>query len=477
MFKRIFTLLFCLFLVFNCSAFTVFANGDSPDGVPVGYSPAGLNDQVDAFRAYCKSRNLFVEGSALDTITDVTTSIYQHLVADAGLDINELQNQIYKKTSGNVGAQWFFTQTGISAYNRLFAELLQNNDLAVGDTVDNKNIFNGEKFIDDDGNSCLVYIIHNRTNTQSGSFLKADCIGQYGSYLKYTGDTLSSMLNVNEYFNAEFHIYGRTYIGNLTQAGKNSNGLGYSKVIKTFNNQTNIEVVTTYDAYWVINSTNTPINGGTVVYKLDDGNYYIGTLADGLLNSSYSSTYAKVKGIKINLTPPADTETSSSVTTQNVYYTTNNQTINNNNYEGDTYITNEGDVITNNPDPTPTPGGQDPGWNVGGGQGSYNDGQGNNYTINFPDFELPDLNIDWSIQGLGNKFPFSIPFDIASLISVLNAEPEAPRFQGTVNFGFTTWDYDINLQQFDTVAQVCRIAELLLLVFGLILITRSIIKG
>lgn len=463
MFKRFFTLLICLFIIFTFSVPVFAGTGPDNDGIPIGYSPAGYHDQVDAFRSYCKSRNLVIEGSALDTITHVTSSIYQRLVADAGLDINQLQNEIYKNTKDNVGAKWFFTTTGIAAYNRLFSELLQNNDLSVGETVNNKNIYKGDLYTDADGNSCLVWDMPSVTNNSPGY-----TPNKYGTTYKYNGYDIKdlydsgqtsisftgSRLNGSDYtISKSILFYSNHYDA--------SDDVQFSNIYKSnasFSNYFYSIFYANSDAYGTYSCQCIAyhVNGGSKLYigsYIDCRNYKV---SKEVWNSF------EVYDYPANITP-----------NQTVYYTTNNTIINNNNYEGDTYITNEGDVINNNP----APGGKDPGWDVGGGQGSYDDGNGNSYTINFPDFELPDLNIDWSIQGLGNKFPFSIPFDIASLISVLNAEPEAPRFQGTMDLGITTYNYDIDLAQFDTVASACRIAELLLLVFGLIMITRSIIKG
>ena len=120
MLKRFITSLFCLFLFFNSFNFVVFA--DTQSTVPDGYSPCGLNDQVDAFKSYCQSRNLVIEGSGLDAVTSFTTNAYQGSVTKVGLDVNQLQNEIYKRTKDNAGAKWFFTSTGIAAYNRIFAE-------------------------------------------------------------------------------------------------------------------------------------------------------------------------------------------------------------------------------------------------------------------------------------------------------------------------------------------------------------------
>lgn len=458
MLKRIITSLFCLLFIFvsipifgftDFFSVSVYAGtGPDNDGVPIGYSPAGLNDQVDAFRSYCKSRNLFIEGSALDTVSSVTSEIYQHLVADAGLDINQLQNEIYKKTNDNVGAQWFFTTTGISAYNRLFAEFLQNNNLAVGDENVDKTLYSGKSYTDPDGNKCLVWVC---TSLPQNANYPSDKILYRGSAYLYNTSQLVAMNGSSVTYHPTTSQSITKYI--LTQDG----------VIRMCY-QNNYSYGTAISGKY--SDGDTYFDGkGIIAYTPSNDKYYFA----GYMRRTWSryNTNTETFFDWVQLTFSSD-----QVENANVNVTST--VINNNNYEGDTYITNEGDV--NPPAETPS-GGNDPGWNVGGGQGSYDDGQGNNYTINFPDFELPDLNIDWSIQGLGNKFPFSIPFDIASLVTVLNAEPEAPRFQGTMDLGITTYDYDINLAQFDTVASACRIAELLLLVFGLIMITRSIIKG
>lgn len=465
MFKRITTLLICFFIIFTFT-FSVPVFADVQSNVPDGYSPCGLNDQVDAFKSYCQSRNLVIEGSGLDVVTAFTTNAYQGAIRKAGLDINELQNQIYKNTN-NVGAKWFFTQTGISAYNRIFAEFLQNNDLEVGDTADaiNNTVYSGELITDINGVSCLVTVINSQNFVDVGTnkyyvSSNSDEFLYYGS--KYLLDGFEAYTYKQNYPSINPITYQSGFYSNSSTTTLADISISSSSSKPTLNNYYYIFVVSRASSQSRIyggdyNLESITYNGYvSIIHNVYNNRYYLGSIS----NNSYVASDTRIYPVTID--------------SADIYLTTNNNTINNNTYEGDTYITNEGDV---NPPAEIPPGGNDPGWNVGGGQGSYDDGQGNNYTINFPDFELPDLNIDWSIQGLGNKFPFSIPFDIAALVTVLNAEPEAPRFQGTVNFGFTSWDYDINLEQFDSVAQACRIAELLLLVFGLILITRSIIKG
>lgn len=77
-----------------------------------------------------------------------------------------------------------------------------------------------------------------------------------------------------------------------------------------------------------------------------------------------------------------------------------------------------------------------------------------------------------------NKFPFSVPFALISLVEKLNATGEAPRWvipfkiAGVVNYSFV-----IDMSQFESVAAVMRTLMTILFIAALILITRNIIKG
>lgn len=447
MLKRFTTSLFCLFLIFASIPFigdtqflcsSVYADSD----LPTGYTPANTDtDLASSFNDYVKSRNANFNGSLPDAANIYILNLMNKGAQNLNTNLDTIKSKIAKKSDTGGRIIWYFDSTVTNFYNSLFDFLLQDLDLSVGDTA-NEELYNGFVFTDDNNNSCLCTVTTTVYNSYTGYIQKED-IKQVGTPFIYEGSTLFN----NSLTEVPFVKGGRTYTFTL------------------FRNSSGVSLVNSLNNYRFIYKNDGTENGFlTIFYAQDDHLLYYGSI-----NTITGQTYNGFHGGRMYSSYIQNGGANQSTVN---FVTIDNRTINNNNYEGDTYITNEGDVINN-----VTPGGQNPGWDVGGGQGSYEDNSGNSYTINFPDFELPDLNIDWSIQGLGNKFPFSIPFDIVSLVTVLNAEPEAPRFQGTVNFGFTTWDYDINLQQFDNVAQVCRIAELLLLVFGLILITRSIIKG
>lgn len=87
------------------------------------------------------------------------------------------------------------------------------------------------------------------------------------------------------------------------------------------------------------------------------------------------------------------------------------------------------------------------------------------------------MDINWSIEGLGEKFPFSIPFDLIAFFTVLNAEPEIPEIQGTIDLGLVQWDIDWDLEEFNSLASLLRNLEFIGFCIALALITRRLIKG
>ena len=90
----------------------------------------------------------------------------------------------------------------------------------------------------------------------------------------------------------------------------------------------------------------------------------------------------------------------------------------------------------------------------------------------FFDFAPEDLVLPASLTDL---FPFCIPKDIYDLVTVFNAEPEAPHFVFDVPFPYMEepWHIDIDFAVWDSVALVLRRLELLLFVVGLAMATRN----
>ena len=85
------------------------------------------------------------------------------------------------------------------------------------------------------------------------------------------------------------------------------------------------------------------------------------------------------------------------------------------------------------------------------------------------DFSLPKLII--------TKFPFCIPFDVARLIGLLEADPKAPIFKVPLKYG-AVMDEEItlDLSQFSDAIRIVRWGELILFVAGLAYVTRNYIK-
>ena len=85
-----------------------------------------------------------------------------------------------------------------------------------------------------------------------------------------------------------------------------------------------------------------------------------------------------------------------------------------------------------------------------------------------------ELKDDLSIQGLETVFPFCLPWDFASFISLLRADPVAPKFElQALNADGETISYTFDLSTFDSVALVCRNMELLAFIIALILLTKG----
>ena len=85
------------------------------------------------------------------------------------------------------------------------------------------------------------------------------------------------------------------------------------------------------------------------------------------------------------------------------------------------------------------------------------------------DLSLPKLII--------TKFPFCIPFDVARLIGLLEAQPKAPIFKVPLKYG-SVMDEEItlDLSQFSDAIRIVRWGELILFVAGLAYVTRNYIK-
>ena len=475
MLKRVITLLFCIIIIFvaifgfavgvvSVPTFLAYA-----EDIPVGYTQVDSTSELtDCFLAYCRSRDTDIVGGGANVIANFTYSAFLDASKALGINLTELQSELYYKQDGNQGIKWFMTATGVSAFNNLFAKLITEAGLEVGDTAD-EQLYSGYYLSDDDGNTCLVYVVNNfyKVNNRS-DFNESNYIISRGTYLKYT---TSDLINCYD--------HGISPVINYRNEAYNvplykPNNYFYSFENSTSNVYSGIYADGTHESPSSPYIKEFKCEGYTIaVYDLNTNKTYIGRYSYCMGKyGNNQQTYNRFGGSIQALTGISYDGATNPVTIN--FITINNSTIKNE-YEGDTYINNEGDVInegdnntTINYNPYPGGGGTTTGPNT---IGTGSDG------ITFPDINLNLPEINWSIGDLSNKFPFSIPFDLVALVRVLDAPPEAPRFQGTLDLGVTTYNYDINLEAFNPVASACRIAETLLFVFVLIMITRNLIKG
>lgn len=93
---------------------------------------------------------------------------------------------------------------------------------------------------------------------------------------------------------------------------------------------------------------------------------------------------------------------------------------------------------------------------------------------------VPQFPSDWVVvNGLQDFFPFCIPWDLAFIISLLQAEPEAPYFEWEMNFGKYADPYMITIDfaPYETVARVLRVMMVIVFLFFLVRKTRKLIRG
>lgn len=76
-------------------------------------------------------------------------------------------------------------------------------------------------------------------------------------------------------------------------------------------------------------------------------------------------------------------------------------------------------------------------------------------------------------------FPFCIPFDLVKLIRIFNKPAFAPKWEINFEKSFFGVDYTfvIDMSKFDSLARIFRLLETALFIFGLIMVTRNLIKG
>lgn len=413
------------------------------------------NEQLaEAFRYYCKSRDLTIEGSLADGLTTFTTNAFNGLCNTLGIDITALQANIKYQTDNNTGTKFLFNALSIDAYNRIFAQFLQDNDLSVGDSADqaNNTVYSGEYFTDLDGNSCLVFQVTQTFGYDSTTDRANDYILAYGTPLKYSSSAMKILYDAGT----------TSFTYNLVSGvSRNiSTYRYYSDKLYSFGNTTGYAL---NNAFYSDEASNYPYTNitadgyGAIYRNTNTQSLYFGRINFVSYNNAYNGGARSYVGNLIQIYKFDDEP--DDIQNVVIYLTTNNTTINNNNYEGDTVINNNGDTNNYYPDTPDTP---DP--------PTIPDSGG------WQDFSLPDMPNDWLIYGMEKKFPFDIPFNIMFALSLLNHEPEIPHFEGDIDLKVCTWHYDIDLTPFDDIATILRKFEVLAFIIGLAILTKNLIN-
>lgn len=351
----------------------------------------------------------------------------------------------------------------MSLWNRIFAELLQNNDLEVGDTDVDKRVYSGKYYTSPDGYKCLIFVINEPFN--SDIYYKDDSyIKYYGTALKYQPIDFYNAWKNNIKINIK--VSNNLNVSNQTVYGENARDICYTAVSGT----------PPYYNYGVLYRGDNSNDNSIPKYR---GYYSIVQDSTGAIKpTQYSGdgnvasfAYYRYGGSISNNIDDENIDVTSPIIKQKLPESDKSTIIDD---DGNTSSGGSGDPDTPNP---PNPGGTVPDNWPSGTHGSGTVGSDGTWDFDIP-FSLPDLNIDWSISGLTEKFPFSIPFDLVSFYTMLNAEPRAPAIDANIPLGdWYTWHFRADFSQYENWAEIIRNVEFIGFVIGLIYITIRLVKG
>lgn len=422
-------------------------------------SSISRQDLIDSFTAYCKSRNVLVNGTLLGSAAEWIGSTLENTIDVLGIDMNYLQAQINKETSGNLGVRWLISANGIGLYNRILAELLQREELEVGDTDVYKKVYSGDTFTDYDGNKCLVYYVDSNVSYAGNVHVPL----KFGTPYKYTPNQLYNMQG--DY--ASYTPYeGKTFRDYITPQ--------FNDNFANFVNFTGKYIGTEYEYKMLIRATRIEDgkiirSGHRAIFKVN-GSYYFGHFlnvidaspVDPHVSAYYWTTFEspipdpseKVDPTDVTVMTPTDKPIKPDL-------------------PDDKPVTIDPDGNTDIPS-DPDPSGPDiPDWGTDTEVNPKPDGDG----WDIP-FTMPNLNIDWSLKDIGHKFPFCIPSDIVSFYRTLSVEPEAPSIDAHIPLGsFYDWHFVADFSQYDRWAVIIRAVEYVGFVIGLIYFTVRLVKG
>lgn len=95
-----------------------------------------------------------------------------------------------------------------------------------------------------------------------------------------------------------------------------------------------------------------------------------------------------------------------------------------------------------------------------------------------PDVEAPEDVTPYTVK-IGEVFPFCIPFDLYHMVTMFDADPEAPHAKWEFSLPWSPqekYKVEWDLKEFDTLAELCRKLELVLFCVGLAVVTSKLIK-
>lgn len=446
MLKRI-LIIFAISIILTATFFEGYCIKYPVFGANVWQETDTLDLQTKAFLYYCKSRDLTIDGSVANAVTNFTSKTYKGLLNTVGIDMNAIQADI-KYSTDSTGYKFLFTATGASLMNRIFSQFLQDNDLEVGDSVD-EELYSGEWFEDDNGNGCWVTIQDRATVGNSNWDTYMIKLGTAYRYTGYDAYLLTNNATQVKTLNTVWHGNNYTWYLNVdtryndrVSVGSSSSTSGTGQLIIRMRNDDRL-----YDGY---------VN----IIKFSN-KYYIGGYYYTPSNSTGSKNSSTVLELVDASADPVDIVMQSTTINNNTYNNNTYTIIYDNGTVNNYYDNDEPDPDTPSPDPpdpdTPSP----PDLPSGDG---------------WDDFTLPEMPNDWLIYGMEKKFPFDIPFNIMFALSLLNHEPVIPHFEGDIDLKVCNWHYDIDLAPFDDIATMLRKFEVLAFIIGLAIMTKELIN-
>lgn len=514
----------------GCSSYAEDINYMSDEELEAAYQ-AYLQSKGGGLIGNAGARIAYTNGKMLNFLTsEANTTPFKSLNDVKGLmnwqktELESGNSSVLQLSMSEGGASVFSLYTQWLMQKHFFGNGVEENDNGMFDNGVNNNIFSGKLFTYN-GVSVLAWTV---TRAQYNRYYGWYSLGEgqtvdntlyaitsRGSDLQTEQDIYNIWFNyenkTNSNYSASVPTIDGGYFGIAWGSGSWVNGT-YARPIGFSSAPAEIPIclVNGNSPY---NKVSSEFHGGvSVAYATDTNNFYN-------FIYSYNDDTNKYNGRVSNVIQNELTDDESDA---NIFFVTN---VNNNitnfpdvNADGRLYITpqvdvglngqvdfqpyiiNEGDNVTNvvnnyyidsgkrnktrtipstNPDDGTT----------GGGGGNDNPSGGTPPNWQFPhltpdgeggfnfNFTLPDLNIDWNISGLKDKFPFSIPFDLIHFVEVLNAQPETPEFDWVIDLRIYQWHIDADLHQFDNLAGIVRNVEFIGFCITLVMITRRMIKG